>query len=182
MLSHTKADRRFPEGDMVDTRDNNRTDYGLLSAVTMANAALGADPSTRTLRTAARSLSRELGRIARDVALWDEFTGLTELSEFRASNLPRDGLRLIGDVFIGTLATQLTRAGWHYPPAPSAGSSWAGFANRAPAAAASGATCGAHASSLRTMDAPASLMTCACSAGGCDSASGTATPPARQMP
>jgi hypothetical protein len=106
---------------MVEIRDNKRTGYGLLSAVAVANAALGVDPSVRTLRTAARSLDRELGKIAGDDTLWEEIRSFAEASEFQASNLPRDALRLIGDVFIGTLATQLAIAGWHYPPSPSAG-------------------------------------------------------------
>lgn len=106
---------------MVEIRDNKGVGYGLLSAVTMANAALGADPSVRTLRTAARFLDRELAKIAGDDTLWDEIRSFAEASEFRKSNLPRDALCLIGDVFIGTLATRLTAAGWHYPPSPSAG-------------------------------------------------------------
>ena len=54
--------------------------------------------------------------------------------------------------------------------------------NRAPAAAARGASTPADVGSPVTTAAPASRITYSISGGGCDIASGTATPPARQMP
>ena len=53
---------------------------------------------------------------------------------------------------------------------------------RARAARASGVSMAADAGSPTTTDAPESRITYSSSAGGCDTASGTATPPARQMP
>ena len=54
--------------------------------------------------------------------------------------------------------------------------------NRARAARASGVSIVADAGSPTTTDAPESRITYSSSAGGCETASGTATPPARQMP
>ena len=64
----------------------------------------------------------------------------------------------------------------------SALSASAASTNRARAALASGASTDSNPAPATTTEAAASLITYSSSAGGCDTASGTATPPARQMP
>lgn len=96
------------------------TVQSLLRTVAMANAALESDASVPVLRTAVRSIHRELKKFVEAEELWAELYRRGERAEDIDKPLPKDALSAISDIFSEEMASLLAQAGWKYPPKPSA--------------------------------------------------------------
>jgi hypothetical protein len=93
---------------------------GLLQAVAVATVAVEEEASTQTLRTAARSVHRELRKVANSDDLWVELYRRS-LHAGVPPQAPPAIIQVIGDIFSEEMASLLAQAGWRYPPEPSAG-------------------------------------------------------------